>query len=108
MSLLTVPTLPTSQEVRPASENAADSLPLPARKAKPAKHIPALDGVRGLAIGLVLIFHFSQLGFMPRATGAPAILQKITACGWVGVDLFFVLSGFLITSILCEAKGSAG
>lgn len=43
-------------------------------------HEPALDGLRGLAIALVVLFHLNLLGF-----------------GWVGVQLFFVLSGFLIT-----------
>jgi peptidoglycan/LPS O-acetylase OafA/YrhL len=67
-----------------------------------------LDGVRGLAILLVLIFHFSQLGYTPHPVGLRAALQKLVAAGWAGVDLFFVLSGFLITSILIEAKGSSG
>src|SRR5215475_10871202 len=46
---------------------------------------PALDGVRGLAIGAVLLFH----GGVPFLRG-----------GFLGVDAFFVLSGFLITSLL--------
>ncbi len=57
----------------------------------PATHIPQLDGVRGLAIFLVLLFHCYP--FI-----APARL------GWLGVDLFFVLSGFLITGILWDTK----
>ena len=54
------------------------------------RHIESLDGVRALAIGLVVLFH---AGFAPF--------------GWVGVQLFFVLSGYLITRILIEAKSSA-
>ncbi|MEO8308114.1 MAG: acyltransferase [Pseudomonadota bacterium] len=50
-------------------------------------HIGALDGVRGLAVILVLLFHF---GLLPS--------------GWVGVQLFFVLSGFLITRILLDGR----
>ena len=82
----------------------------PTDSAKPrrAVHIPALDGLRGIAILLVLVFHFSQAAYDPRATGLRALLQKLTGSGWAGVDLFFVLSGFLITSILYEAKHSAG
>lgn len=52
------------------------------------KYIKALDGVRALAIILVMLFHFSYL----------------VEVGWIGVQLFFVLSGFLITSILLESK----
>jgi len=46
-------------------------------------HKPALDGLRGLAILMVIGFHYGRLGF-----------------GWAGVEIFFVLSGFLITSVL--------
>ena len=61
-------------------------------------HIPALDGIRGLAVVLVLIFHFAKVA--PRN----AILDS----GWIGVDLFFALSGFLITGILLDSRGSVG
>ena len=61
--------------------------------------IRQLDAVRGIAI-LVVIFHNEAGGHLP-AGWAP-----IMANGWMGVDLFFVLSGFLITGILLDAKGS--
>lgn len=82
----------------------ADAPALVVRKPKRHQHIPALDGVRGLAILLVLVFHFGQLSYYQL----PTAVQRVLGAGWVGVDLFFVLSGFLITSILCEAKGTAG
>jgi peptidoglycan/LPS O-acetylase OafA/YrhL len=63
-------------------------------------HYPALDGVRGVAILLVVVFHFGGLGL---SAAAPA---KLFARGWMGVDLFFVLSGFLITGILLDTKGA--
>jgi peptidoglycan/LPS O-acetylase OafA/YrhL len=67
-------------------------------------HVPALDGVRGLAIGLVLVYHLT-LGMQGQGL-ASRLLFKLTSTGWCGVDLFFVLSGFLITGILCDAKAS--
>jgi len=61
-------------------------------------HLPVLDGVRGLAIILVLLYHQFE---------SPAIdgwLYRIPRFGWCGVDLFFVLSGFLITGILLDSR----
>jgi len=69
------------------------------------KNIPALDGLRGLAIILVLLFHFTPEGGGRTLVGT--ITRWISQLGWCGVDLFFVLSGFLITGILLDAKGSA-
>lgn len=110
MSLLSDPTAPAHRPpsdfvaAPPAAAEVLDHGRPAARKAKPTKHIPALDGVRGLAIVLVMVFHFAGLTY----TQLPWALQRLLGAGWVGVDLFFVLSGFLITSILCEAKGSDG
>jgi peptidoglycan/LPS O-acetylase OafA/YrhL len=71
------------------------------------KHIDALDGVRGIAILLVLMDHSLQwLGYTSRL--GYQIIAKVTLPGWVGVDLFFVLSGYLITSILLRSKGLDG
>src|SRR3954465_2611530 len=69
------------------------------------KHVPALDGLRGLAIILVLLFHFTPSG-VGGGVGEK-VLGWIGSVGWCGVDLFFVLSGFLITGILYDAKGSS-
>jgi peptidoglycan/LPS O-acetylase OafA/YrhL len=65
-----------------------------------ARRIPQLDATRGIAI-LVVMFHNER-------DALPSHLQAIFASGWMGVDLFFVLSGFLITGILLDAKGSDG
>jgi peptidoglycan/LPS O-acetylase OafA/YrhL len=68
----------------------------------PRGHIPALDAIRGLAIVLVTLYRFGGGSDGPaRAIESPGIIDL----GTRGVDLFFVLSGFLITGILFDAKG---
>src|SRR5437763_6427742 len=68
-------------------------------------HILALDGLRGIAILLVVFSHFvSNLHL--TATGIAYVPIALGHAGWAGVDLFFVLSGFLITGILVDARGS--
>jgi peptidoglycan/LPS O-acetylase OafA/YrhL len=70
------------------------------------KRIPGLDGIRGVAISLVLIYHsFFVFADFPMGS-APARLLAFTRLWWNGVDLFFVLSGFLIGGILLDAKNS--
>jgi peptidoglycan/LPS O-acetylase OafA/YrhL len=66
--------------------------------------IPALDGIRGLAIGLVLAWHgvFNVLVHIPNHPQAARILA-LGRLTWSGVDLCFVLSGFLIGGILLDA-----
>jgi peptidoglycan/LPS O-acetylase OafA/YrhL len=68
-----------------------------------SSHTPALDGVRGIAILLVLFHHFTI--FDPITT-LGVWIGFFALLGWCGVDLFFVLSGFLITGILIDARGS--
>ena len=68
-----------------------------------AAHIPALDGVRGIAILLVLFHHFVLVPapLLFYANGRiDRTVPRLADASWVGVDLFFVLSGFLITRIL--------
>jgi peptidoglycan/LPS O-acetylase OafA/YrhL len=66
-------------------------------------HIEELDGVRGIAILMVFLFHY--VGIVRTDTPALTLASWVAASLWVGVDLFFVLSGFLITGILLDAKG---
>ena len=61
--------------------------------------VPQLDGLRSLAILPVLMIHLA-----PRV-GRLAALAPLWRRGWVGVDLFFVLSGYLITGILLDTVG---
>jgi peptidoglycan/LPS O-acetylase OafA/YrhL len=68
--------------------------------------IPELDGMRGIAVVMVMIYHFSIVSRV-STLGLDAVYYKFARMGWSGVDLFFVLSGFLITGILLEAKDSS-
>lgn len=63
-----------------------------------------LDGLRALAICLVLFHHYSQK--MGNSGMGDRLFFSLSNSAWIGVDLFFVLSGFLITGILYDAKGS--
>lgn len=67
-------------------------------------HLLALDGVRGLAILIVVIHNAAWVA----GTSEQFLLKlaiAVTATGWIGVQLFFVLSGFLITGILLDSRG---
>jgi peptidoglycan/LPS O-acetylase OafA/YrhL len=66
--------------------------------------LPTLDGIRGLAIGLVLC-HNLQLLDDPHGPLARLFEMGLDR-GWVGVQLFFVLSGFLITGILLDTQSA--
>jgi peptidoglycan/LPS O-acetylase OafA/YrhL len=62
-------------------------------------HIPALDGLRAIAVVIVMVYHMEYL--VPQ-------LHMFVKGGFLGVDIFFVLSGFLITSILLKEHDQTG
>jgi peptidoglycan/LPS O-acetylase OafA/YrhL len=64
-------------------------------------HVPALDGVRAIAILSVMFGHATSFGLATRPARMTSLAQSIT---WAGVDLFFVLSGVLITGILLRSR----
>jgi peptidoglycan/LPS O-acetylase OafA/YrhL len=68
--------------------------------------IPELDGIRGMAIFLVLYQHFVVNAITDWSNPLLRHLAKSGIQAWSGVDLFFVLSGFLIGGILLDARGS--
>jgi len=87
-----VPDTPTDREVRLNAESLR-------------RHIPVLDGIRGMAIVLVLFHHCTDMAVV---TGVDKAASLFLHWGGFGVDLFFVLSGFLITGILADTRGHRG
>jgi|SRR5580692_7291756 peptidoglycan/LPS O-acetylase OafA/YrhL len=88
------------EPVRTAAMQSAVSPPLPAGR------IPELDGLRGTAILLVFISHYLGGGGHLQLRPWLRHLFAATNIGWSGVDLFFILSGFLIGGILIDARNS--
>ena len=78
------------------------------QKAHPdsAHKIPELDGFRAVAVWMVLCAHLLAGWTLPEGAtrGIPGPILWVVSRGWLGVDLFFVLSGFLITGILLDSR----
>ena len=70
------------------------------------RRIKSLDGIRGIAVILVLAVHFQSMAVLPQTSVLYSWLAGIMSWGWCGVDLFFVLSGFLITGILLDTANA--
>ncbi len=75
------------------SEGVPSGRPAPGQRPKPAKFRPDIEGLRAVAVLSVVLYHADLLG----VNG-----------GYVGVDVFFVISGFLITRLLLESVGEHG
>lgn len=68
-------------------------------------HISELDGLRGIAIIIVVFFHYWTMAIVPFGKASKLIIG-FSSLFWSGVDLFFVLSGFLIGGILIRNRTS--
>ena len=72
-------------------------------------HVPALDGIRGVAVMVVFVSHL-HLILSPEPTFREVtpwgFINRTFEAGFMGVDIFFVLSGFLITSLLLKERSS--
>jgi peptidoglycan/LPS O-acetylase OafA/YrhL len=86
-------------ETRAAEDRPAPSVTNRAR-------IPALDSLRGVAVLMVLFNHGFYWGKNYAGGGLGGLLVRGSHAGWLGVNLFFVLSGFLITRILIKTRDS--
>jgi len=65
------------------------------------KYYPEIEGLRAVAVLMVIYFH-SSLPFISEEHGFTSLYSQFTLFWWCGVDLFFVISGFLITGILID------
>jgi len=74
--------------------------PAPAHPVSPPARLPTLDGLRAIAILLVVPHNLNLIATFDGTQFVVAALHR----GWIGVQLFFVLSGFLITGILLDAR----
>lgn len=73
-------------------------------KIKTGVRIPELDGLRGLAIFMVVLSHYVPNDIWSGDSTLSAIMHSAFSLNWSGVDLFFVLSGFLIGGILMDQR----
>ena len=70
--------------------------------------IPTLDGVRALAVVLIVVYHYLYVPTDRSLLPTPlALVHELFGLAWAAMDLFFVLSGFLIGRILMSSRGSA-
>jgi peptidoglycan/LPS O-acetylase OafA/YrhL len=92
-----------SADAEAPAKGYGDTRAFDTRQSELNRPMPGLDGLRGIAILGVVTFHFSPL-LRNSVTGPFSLLVDLIQRGVFGVDLFFALSGFLITGILLDTK----
>lgn len=96
--------------IAPPPQSLSNPIAHAAPKTHRLRHIPELDGIRGIAALMVFCHHalttFNRETLQGRWPGSIQAISRAAEYGKTGVDLFFVLSGFLITSILLGEQRS--
>lgn len=74
------------------------------RDASSLRYVAGLDGLRAISMMLVVLFHYTSYfsSQLAESGGAWGAWVRIASTGWIGVDVFFVISGFLITTTLLK------
>ncbi len=101
----------TTAVIAPSAASSSDAGPGPTRSVQPVpavERLPVLDGIRGCAILMVIVWHYGHCLIVSTANLPPAhwaykLMSWFNIC-WSGVDLFFVLSGYLIGGILIDNR----
>src|SRR5262245_57143280 len=73
----------------------------------PSRRLDSLDFLRAAAVAMVVVHHM-PLGFGWLPAPLAGVVERVVSAGWVGVDLFFVLSGFLVSSLLFREARDTG
>lgn len=85
----------------PSRSDRLESAPRPVSPSSGSARIPQLDGIRGLAILMILLWH-CLAGYLDLSRQWSLWVLRVLNLAWTGVDLFFVLSGFLIGGIMLD------
>jgi peptidoglycan/LPS O-acetylase OafA/YrhL len=86
-----------------STETSQDDSPATSPVIPKTRRDAALDGLRGLAVLMVFVFHYG--GGLQSTKPSIRLIGYITQVSWIGVVLFFALSGFLITGSLWDTNG---
>lgn len=98
---------------REVSRNVSDASPQTLKvtseleRQRPHRSIPSLDGLRAISVIAVVLSHFNGYSALPKSGALHAFLT-LFGLGGVGVSMFFIISGFLITTLLLQEEERSG